>query len=302
MDKRIRIGIIGAGVFGNYHANKCTDNPHVDFVGVYDVDNIRAAQVAAKHGVTIFETFGDMLTDVEAVIISCCAKHHGQMALQALQKGCHCLIEKPLAATLDDAQKILDLSHEDLIVQAGHQERFVVRAIGLPDIPETPKAIRAFRLGKYSQRGTDVSVTLDLMSHDLDLVLWLMGEFPHEVIGKTEKVRSQSADIANARLEFKAGYAELTASRAAGEFRRTMEIEYPSGTVHVDFNAKSLTHNTPFDLDIDFATNPTASDSLGAATDSFVESILRGVPIAISAQDGYDAVKLALMIDSDGEA
>jgi len=300
MEQRVRIGIVGAGVFGNYHANKCVANPRIDFVGAYDLDAARAKAMAQKHDVISFDNYAEMLERVDAVIIASAAKHHGHMANAALKAGKHSLIEKPIAATLDEAQQIFDLSKQTgLIVQVGHQERFVARAIGLADIPETPVSIRAYRMGKYSERGTDVSVTLDLMTHDIDLVLWLMGELPHTVTGTTQILHSDSSDVTEANLAFTHGRAQLTASRAADAFKRAMEITYPSGTVNIDFNAKTLVHDTPFDLNIDFAASPVASDSLGAATDSFVSSILDGTPIAVSAQDGYDALKVALMIDHD---
>jgi predicted dehydrogenase len=135
------------------------------------------------------------------------------------------------------------------------------------------------------------------MSHDLDLVLWLMGEFPQNVSAKTETLKSPNIDKASARLEFTNGYAELSSSRVAETSERIMELRYPSGTVHIDFNKKTLRHDTPFDLDFNFAQNPAARDSLDEATQSFVQSILHGAPIAITAQDGYDAVRLAVLID-----
>jgi len=198
---------------------------------------------------------------------TCCK--NGSQALLALKAGRHCLIEKPIAATLEAAQQILDLSKRNgLTVQVGHQERFVVGAIGLADIPETPMKIQASRMGTYTERGTDVSVTLDLMIHDLDLILWLMGEFPQKTVSTAKIERSDSADVSQARLQFTHGYAEVLASRV---------------------------------VNIDFATDPIARDSLNAATESFVESILQAKPAAITAQSGFDALRLALMIDADAD-
>ncbi len=302
MENCVRIGVVGAGVFGNYHANKCAENEKIIFTGVYDIDKSRAQDTALKHNVKAFDNYADMLPCVDAVIIACAARDHGLMAIQALKSGRHCLIEKPIAATLEDAQAILELSEDKgLIVQVGHQERLVVQAIGLTNIPETPMAIKAVRMGPYSARGTDVSVSLDLMSHDLDLILWLMEDFPKKVTGVTELIHSKTPDVTRARLGFGSAYAELIASRVADGFTRTMNIEYPSGTVHIDFNAKTLEHTMPFDVNIDFTADPKASDSLGAATESFVESILNGTPPIIPARDGYDALRLALMIDAAGE-
>ncbi|MEP1230418.1 MAG: Gfo/Idh/MocA family oxidoreductase [Litorimonas sp.] len=301
MGRCVRFGVVGAGIFGNFHANKCAENSMIDFIGVYDLDKASAFAVAQKHNVTAFETYDDMLEDVEAVIIACAAQNHAAMSLEALKSGKHCLIEKPLAADLESAQKILDLSQNaKLIVQAGHQERFVMKAIGLDKVPEIPISIQASRMSAYNSRGTDVSVTLDLMSHDLDLVLWLLGAFPNKITATTEIIKSTTIDKCHVKLEFPKGFAELTSSRVSDSSKRCMEIEYPSGKVYIDFNAKTVQHDTPFDLDSDFAQNPIARDSLGAATDSFVKSILQATPIAITAQNGYDAVKLAVLIDQAG--
>lgn len=301
MMSKVRIGVVGAGVFGSYHANKCAINSRVDFIGIYDPDYARATNLAQMHKAVCFKAYRSMLDKVDAVIIACPAIYHGGMAVQALKAGRHCLIEKPLAASLQEAADIVDLSvSKDLVVQAGHQERFVIKAAGLDKVPETPRFIQGFRMGKYAVRGTDVSVTLDLMTHDLDLVLWQMRAFPDTLKAQTRSLHSSSPDETHVELEFARGRAELTASRISEDFTRTMEIQYPSGIVHLDFNAKKISHDTPFDLNIDFAAEPAAKDSLMAGLDSFTAAILTGTPPAISGHDGYEALRLALMIDEVG--
>ena len=300
MSKKLKIAVIGAGVFGGYHANKCAAHTRMDFVGIYDPDIERAKAHADKHGVQAFDNFQTMLAQTEAVIIASPADTHGAVALTALEFGKHCLIEKPVAATLKEAARIVQLSKEkDLVVQVGHQERFVAKAIGLDKLTECPRSIISRRMSKYSERGTDVSVALDLMTHDLDLVVMLMGAMPHAVSGKTRTERSDFPDFSEGELTFVNGTATLTASRLEDGFSRTMDISYPSGDVHIDFNTKTLTHNTPFDLNTDFGEDPSAKDSLGAASHAFIEAILDGTPVPVTAQDGYNALKLALTIDGD---
>jgi len=300
MSNKLKIGVVGAGVFGGYHANKCAEHPRTEFIGIYDSDTVRAKAGAAKHDVEAFETYEAMLADTEAVVIACPAKFHGQMAIQALEAGKHCLIEKPIAAMLSEAERIVALANEKpLIVQVGHQERFVAKAIGLDRISEHPQCITACRMGKFSDRGTDVSVTLDLMTHDIDLVLMLMDEMPDSVSGQSIRVKSNTPDAARAEFGFGEAKAVLEASRAEDEFRRMMDIIYPSGTVRIDFNAKTLTHNSPFDLSPDFGNDPVAKDSLGAASNAFIEAVLDGKPVPITALDGYNALKLALIIDGE---
>ena len=297
---RLKIAVIGAGVFGGYHANKCAANSHAEFAGIYDPDISRAKVHADKHDVQVFDDVQTMLAQTEAVVIASPADTHGEMALAALEFGKHCLIEKPIAHGLKDAAKIMHLAKEkNLIVQIGHQERFVAKAIGLDTAPESPINIVSRRMGKYSPRGTDVSVTLDLMTHDLDLVLMLMDELPNKVTGETRTEKSEYPDFARGDLEFENGTAMLTASRLEEDFVRTMDITYPSGTVTIDFNAKTLTHNTPFELNENFGEDPSAKDSLGAASEAFISAILDGTPTPVTAMDGYNALKLALAIDGD---
>lgn len=300
MNKKLKIAVIGAGVFGGYHANKCAGHPRADFIGIYDPDIERAKAHADKHGVQAYDDFQAMLTRAEAVIIASPADTHGAMALTALEFGKHCLIEKPVAATLNEAGKIVQLSKEkNLVVQVGHQERFVAKAIGLDELSERPSRIISRRMSRYSERGTDVSVALDLMTHDLDLVLMLMGAMPHAVSGETRTEKSDFPDFSEGELTFLDGTATLTASRLEDDFSRTMDISYPSGDVHIDFNSKTLTHNTPFDLNTDFGEDPSAKDSLGAASHAFIEAVLDGTDVPVSAQDGYNALQLALIIDGE---
>ena len=303
MSEKVKCGIVGAGVFGGYHANKLVAHPRIDFIGVYDASVPRAQSLAVKHNVRAFEGFEALLAEIDAVIIAAPARFHGELAIQALEAGKHCLIEKPIASQLEQARMIVELSLANkLIVQIGHQERFVAKAIGLDKVPERPLAIEAQRLGPPTDRGADVSVTLDLMTHDLDMVLMLMGEMPDGTKGETRSENTAFSDETRARLTFANTRVTLTASRLAPAYKRVMEITYPSGRVSIDFNAKTLSHDSPFDLNADFADNPIAKDSLGAATDSFVEAVLHGKPTIISAKDGYNALKLALQIDGGENA
>lgn len=298
--KPLKVAVIGAGVFGGYHANKCAAHPRIEFVGIYDPALTRAKIQADKHGVAAFDDFQKMLAKCEAVIIASPADTHGAMALTALEFGKHCLIEKPIASSLKEAARIVELAKDkNLIVQVGHQERFVAKAIGLHRLPQSPINILSKRMSKFSARGTDVSVTLDLMTHDLDLLSMLMGGEPMEVIGETHTEKSEFPDFARADIRFELGTATLTASRLEDDFSRIMDITYPSGTVKIDFNAKTLTHNTPFDLNANFGQNPSAKDSLGAATNAFIEAVLDGKPVPVTAEDGYHALKLALCIDGE---
>ena len=295
----LRIGVIGAGVFGNYHASKCAAHPRHEFIGMFDTDPERVREAAKKHQTRAFDNYNRLLSGVDAIIVACPAIHHGRISVAALRAGRHVLVEKPIAADLETARTMIRLADErDLVLQVGHQERFVAQAIGLNKAPEKPIAIHSLRYGTRSVRGTDVSVTLDLMTHDLDMVMWLMGETPQRVVGGSKSVYSLAPDKAQADLEFSNGCkAHFEASRAEPAQKRITHITYPSGELIIDFVNKTFENSTGFDFDPDFSDNPIASDSLGAATDAFTRSILDDEPIAVPGRAGLNALEMALHID-----
>ena len=298
MSQKLNIGLVGAGKFGGYHAGKLAAHPSVEFAGVFDVSQTAAMALGERFNVPAFETFEQLLDQAESLVIASPATYHGDYSIAALEAGKNLLIEKPLATNLKQAKDIVRLSEsKQLIVQVGHQERFVGRAIGLDKIPDRPLIIKAQRLNPYSERGTDTSVTMDLMTHDIDLVCWLMGEPAHSVRGHTRKVKSAAADHSWAQLDFDNGTAFLEASRLAQTGHRTLELSYPLGTVLIDLNAKTLTHNTPYKLNKRFGDAAEAKDSLAAGLNEFVSSIRAGRTPLISARDGLNAVEVATQID-----
>lgn len=299
MGNKLRIGLVGAGKFGGYHANKLAAHAKVDFVGVFDVSQPAAKALGDRLSISVFDNFQSLLAESEALIIASPAIYHGDYALMALAERKHILIEKPIAVDLKQAREIARIAKKNsTIVQIGHQERFVGRAIGLNKIPERPVLIRARRLNPYSSRGTDTSVTMDLMTHDIDLVYWLMGETAKSIAGSVRVEKSDFADHAIARLEFANGaLAFLEASRLAESGQRDIEISYPSGTVKIDLNAKTLVHDTPFRLNKKFGERAEAKDSLGAGLNEFVSAIRTKRTPFISATDGLNAVETALKVD-----
>ena len=295
----LNIGIVGAGVFGGYHTSKIKAHDRAKLIGIYDSSQKALKAAAAKHDAKGYSDYNKLLGRVDAVIIACPASAHADMALAALRAGKHVLVEKPIAADLKSAQDMVDIaSLNNCIVQVGHQERFVARAIGLDTAPERPIAITARRMGPYSVRGTDVSVTQDLMTHDIDMALYLMGETPSDVDGESLAVISETPDAARAILRFpNGGVARLEASRVEDKQERIMTITYPSGLVRIDFINKSFDNDTGFDFDAGFASNPIAADSLGAGTDAFIAAILDAAPVPITGREGLEALRVAVKID-----
>lgn len=298
--KSLKVGVVGAGVFGGYHAGKCADHPRIDFIGIYDPSRAAVMAASAKHNTKGYHDYEVMLTEVDAVVVACPAIYHGQMALAALRAGKHVLVEKPIAADTGAAQDMVDIAAlNNCVLQVGHQERFVARAIGLDRAPETPIKIKAHRVGPFNVRNTDVSVTQDLMTHDIDMALSLMGGVPIHVEGESLQVRSDYPDAARAILTFEGGAkAYLEASRVEKGFDRIMELTYPSGILRVDFVNKTFENDTPFTFNPDFGSMPIAADSLGAGTDAFVRSVLDGDPVIVTGRDGLEALKVALAVDA----
>lgn len=299
MTDRLKISLIGAGVFAGYHANKLAAHDRATFLGVYDPDEERAGSLAKKHSIKAMDLEA-LLEASDAVVIACPATYHGPTALQALQANCHCLIEKPIATTTTDAEAIVALATEkNRIVQIGHQERMVLQAIGLSDIPVVPNFIRAIRTCSYSPRGTDTSVTMDLMTHDIDICTALFGAAPDEVMGRARAVKSVTPDESRAVLNYGRSTAELFASRVVENGERRMIIGYPSGKVTIDFNKKTLENETVYDLNESFGEDAKAKDSLGAATDRFIAAVLDGAKVLVSAEDGAIAARTAEAIDNN---
>jgi predicted dehydrogenase len=293
----IRVGVAGAGVFGGNHARKLAANSHAALVGIFDQSLERAQALAETLGVGAFDDLGQMLSQIDALVVATPAVAHGGVARAAIDAGKHCLIEKPLAATYEDAQILVEHATANAIVlQAGHQERYIFQAMGLLDVAEIPKHLVAVRVGLPSVRGGDVSATLDLMVHDIDLARVLFKSEPTSITAKRIAGLEENPDAVEAHLTFANGStAHLIASRAADERDRRMTLGYEKGEVSIDFIAKTFVDGPAFGLHPDFATR--IADPMAAATADFLLAIAGEKPVAITGEDGAAAVKIAEAID-----
>lgn len=301
----LRAGVAGAGVFGGYHASKYADHADARLTAVFDPDHARAQALADKHGATAAESFEALLDMVDVVTIASAAPSHGALGLAALEAGKHVLVEKPLATSVAEAEAMVARARSNAVVlQAGHQERFVAEAIGLFDAPERPLRIEARRLNVFNVRGSDVSVALDLMVHDIDMARRLGGRAAlAEMKGGTRSARTAHADEAEVELAFEGGLtASLRASRLAETTDRAMKVTFPSGVVEVDFVNKTFANSTPFALNPDFRDAPKARDSLGAGVAAFIDAVLGRAPVLVTGEDGLEAVRIALALESEAAA
>lgn len=289
----LKTGLVGAGVFGGYHAGKIAASDRTDFVGVFDPDQTRSAALAEKHDVPAFSDQATLFVACDAVIVACPAIYHEAVVRSALEAGCHVMVEKPLALTGHAADMLASLAEEqNLVLQVGHQERFVMEAMGLFDIPESPIRIEAWRMGPPAPDGRagDVSVIWDLMTHDLDLVGKLMGPaLSVEATGRS--AHTDHIDESTAQLSFAVGSAEVTASRCHSERDRRMLLAYPSGTLAINFLTREIENTTPFEIKLDVS--ETLPDPLGAADEAFFAAALGERACAVPGREAALAVHMA---------
>jgi len=289
----LQTGLIGAGVFGGYHAGKIAASERTDFVGLFDPDQSRCADLASTHEVEAFASQDALFAAVDAVIVACPATYHEAVVRSALQAGCHVMVEKPLALTGHAADELAALADAaGLVLQVGHQERFVMAAMGLFDIPEAPTRIEAWRMGPPAPDGRagDVSVIWDLMTHDLDLVGKLMGPaLSVEATGRS--AHTDHIDESTALLSFAVGAAEVTASRCHSERDRRMVLTYPSGTLAINFLTREIDNSTPFEIKLDVS--ETLPDPLGAADEAFFAAVLGERACAVPGREAALAVHMA---------
>lgn len=290
----LKAGVIGAGAFGANHARKYASLEGVELIGVFDPQVAAAATLTGSLHTRAFESEAALLAAVDVVTVASPAVYHGASVIAALKAGRHVYVEKPLAVTLADADKILELAGKsNLVVAVGHQERVVSQAMGLFDIPEQPLRLEAVRFGTPSPRNLDVSATLDLMVHDIDLALALTTGEPLTVEGEGDD------DQASAEATFDNGFvASFQVSRIAEARDRRMRIVYPSGEVAIDFLARTFVNTTPFALNADFAETPAGKDPLGTSVKSFLDAVTGKSPRpVVTAAEAAKALDLTLAVE-----
>ncbi len=238
-DRRLKVGVVGVGSLGFHHARLLRELPGAELVGVHDTNPARLAEVGQKLEVRTFASMEALADEVEAAVIAVPTTSHEKVARAVLRHGIHVLVEKPIAPTLEEADRILaDAAKVGATVQIGHVERFNGALRACERYIEEPLFVECHRLAPFGPRGTDVAVVLDLMIHDLDLVLSLMGRAVTEIRAVGVPVLTSSPDIANARLEFEGGgVANLTASRVSVERTRKIRFFQRSGYISLDLAA-----------------------------------------------------------------
>ncbi len=319
MTEPLRVGVVGTGSLGYHHARILREIPAVVFRGFYEANPERAGTVERELGVRAYPTLDALLDDVDAVSIVVPTPKHHQVAMAALAKGKHLLIEKPITVTLAEADELLALAEQKgVLVQIGHIERFnrAIRA-ALPYV-DRPLFIDSDRLAPFNPRGSDVAVVLDLMIHDIDLVLTLIGSPVRDVSAAGLPVLTPSIDIADARITFTTGaVATITSSRVSKDRMRKLRIFQRNGYLSLDL-AAGTGEMYRLREDVDLATLALQAQPLEAFVErvaidapegeplrleleSFVAALRGEQPVAVTGRAGRDALAVALRIVADIE-
>ena len=311
----VRIGVIGAGALGYHHVRILRDVPGAQLVGFYEARGERAAQVATELGVRAFDRLDELIDAVDAATVVVPTPAHYEVAKAALTRGKHLLIEKPIAATLAQADELLAIAKSTgAIIQTGHVERFnrAIRA-ALPHV-EKARFIESDRLAPFNPRGADVAVVLDLMIHDIDLVRTLVGGHIKDVSAVGVQVLTPFVDIANARLRFEDGaVANITASRVSRERMRKVRIFQESG-----YLASGEGEFFRLRRDVDFSELAKGAQAIEAFVErvpisapegeplrlefeSFLPAVQGRQAVTVTGEDGREALAVALTIVSEIE-
>ncbi|MEJ2471160.1 MAG: Gfo/Idh/MocA family oxidoreductase [Desulfuromonadales bacterium] len=307
MTQPLRAAVIGVGYLGRFHAQKYAANSAVDLVGVVDSDPLRASEVAEEVQTTAYTDYRDILPTADLVSIVVPTRYHYAVARDCFEAGCHVLLEKPVTQTVAEADDLIALASErQRVFQVGHLERFNPAVTALSDVLHNPQFIESHRLAPFKTRGTDVNVVLDLMIHDIDILLSLGPHGLKTINAVGVPVLSDEVDIANARLQFENGcVANVTASRASREAMRKMRIFQQDAYISIDFQSREIAiyrkregmNLIPGLPNVAVETRRfEQGDPLKDEIDAFVTAVREGRPPVVSGADGKRALEVAIQI------
>lgn len=303
---KLHVGVIGTGYLGKFHAEKYGRIEEVDLVGVVDIDRQKAEEVAEKLGTTPYVDYEELFGKVDAVSIVVPTPIHHSVARDFLKHDVDVLLEKPMTSTLEEADELIAIAaSKGLIIQVGHLERYNPAVVSLRDIVKQPKFIESHRLSVYNSRGTDVSVVLDLMIHDIDLILNFVRSKIRNIHAAGIPVISDHVDIANARLEFESGcVANVTASRISAKNERKIRLFQRDAYISVDFAKSSINVVSPKnDAQENIIPGMEARESSFSKGDAledeiraFIKSVTNRETPEVSGKVGRDVLNIALSI------
>jgi len=308
--KPLRVAVVGVGYLGRFHAEKYAALDSTNLVGVCDLDGERGRELAGRLGTNYFASHRALIGQVDAVIVAASTAAHYELTHDFLERDVHVLVEKPISETSREAAELSALAEQrGLKLQVGHIERFNPALVSARDRLDDVRFIECHRLAPFTARGVDVNVVLDLMIHDLDVILSLVDSEPQQVSAIGIAVLTDDVDIANARIEFENdAIANVTASRVSTSSQRKFRVFQQNQYLAIDFGAgEVLRVNTSVEQRGEPTTlqeetwNLDKGDALLAESTAFVDSIVNDTPCVVSGRDGQRALELAETIINDIE-
>jgi len=302
--KDIKIGVVGIGHLGNYHLQKYQKLPNSEIIGVADIMEERARKAAETFNCKALPDYRDLIGAVDAVSIAVPTVYHHKIAKDFLEAGVDVLLEKPISTTLKEADELVGISEKrGAILQIGFVERFNPAIVALKTVMRKPLFIEAHRLHPFFERGTDVDVILDLMIHDLDIILNFVKSPIKGVEAVGVSVLSEKVDIANARLTFQSGcVANVTASRITGKTMQKIRFFEMEGYHAVDYAKRELVSLSKMNGksgQIEIKRNPVEvsnHDPLEEEIRSFLEAVTHRTLPPVSGREGRGVLEVALLI------
>ncbi|MGA3207341.1 MAG: Gfo/Idh/MocA family oxidoreductase [Syntrophales bacterium] len=302
--KEIRVGVVGTGHLGNYHLQKYRELSNCRIAGVVDIKEERARKAAEMHNCLAMSDHRKLMSSVDAVSIAVPTVSHYRIAKDFLKAGIDVLLEKPITTTIEEADELIAIAEaKGLIFQIGFLERFNPAIVALRTVMEKPLFIETHRLHPFFERGTDVDVILDLMIHDLDIILHFVKSPILNVEAVGVSILSDKVDIANARITFSSGcVANVTASRVTGKTMQKIRFFGFEGYHAVDYGKRelvSLCRKNSAGGKVEISANPVEVkilDPLEEEIRSFIEAVISRNPPPVTGKEGRDALELALLI------
>jgi predicted dehydrogenase len=309
----LKVGLFGVGHLGKFHLNNWKEIEGIKLIGFFDPNNENAKEVTEKHGLKRFMDEEKLIDACDIIDVITPTNQHFDICMQAIRKGKHVFVEKPITHTIQEGRDLMNLVKEaNVKLQVGHVERFNPAYLAIKDMRLNPMFIEVHRLAQFNPRGTEVSVILDLMIHDIDIILSLVKSDVKSIAASGVAVMTETPDIANVRIEFNNGcVANLTSSRISMKKMRKMRLFQKDAYIGIDFlekkteiiKLKQPEDSNVFSFDID---TPNGKKSIAIATPeiaptnaikleltSFVDAILHNKPTVVSEIDGFLAMEVA---------
>ncbi|MBS3785592.1 MAG: Gfo/Idh/MocA family oxidoreductase [Gammaproteobacteria bacterium] len=304
---RLRTAVVGAGYLGRFHAQKYAAHPDCELIGVVDVDLTRAKSIAEELDCLAFDSVDAIRSQVDAVSVAAPTRLHHELGQSLLEAGLHVLIEKPMTVTVAEAESLITAADKhDCILQVGHLERFNPAVVAAAALIDNPLFIESHRIAPFNPRGADVSVVLDLMIHDIDLILELVNAELVAMDASGAAVISDDIDMANARLRFANGcVANVTASRVSPRAERRMRVFQRNAYLSLDLQNGTLdiqrrdpqASGPPTMAQITHERlEPGRNDALADEINSFISTIQNKTQPVVTGQDGKRALAAAIEI------